>query len=186
MTTVNKVPKVQTYKVLLHQKALHPELFSVHKRRQIESDDYRIDSMALPGGHVLMFEAGGYCVTETVTDDDYSLPDKGLLQAIPCMGEREMEETVGNRIRYVGSMQTENLTENLYHSTYQEMLDFAKSGEALTFEWVDASNYKNLSILDLQRYKHEIHTQSFHLIAQTGFVLRTQAIFEIKGRKRAE
>ena len=40
------------------------------------------------------------------------------------------------------------------------------------------SNGRNLSMVDVQRLTKEVHAQSYHLIAATGLVIRTQTIFE--------
>jgi hypothetical protein len=41
-----------------------------------------------------------------------------------------------------------------------------------------------LSMLDIQRYNGEVHVQSYHLLAHPGLVLRTQTIFEQRGKKK--
>jgi hypothetical protein len=179
MSLSHKSPSVQTYRLLLYQRALHPELFGIQDRRSVVQPNYELESWVIPGGHVLRFQAAGRCVTEAVADQDQQLPQRGLLHALPCLGEKEMEDTVENAIRYVTSVQTEQLSDNLYAATLTEMKEFAVESKAMHFEWTDTEGSQNLSVLDLQRYKGEIHAQAYHLIGAAGFVLRTQTIFEI-------
>jgi hypothetical protein len=46
--------------------------------------------------------------------------------------------------------------------------------------WNDEEGGRCASILDLQRYRNEVHAQAYHLIALGGIVLRSQSIFECR------
>ena len=179
MTLGNKTPSVQTYRLLLYQRALHPELFGIHSRRTITQPGYELESWIVPGGHVLRFQVAGQCVSEAVIDQDQQLPQRGLHETLPCLGEKELDEEIDGVIRYVASVQTEMLSDNLYAATFHEMKDFAAEAEAMCCEWTDSEGASNLSVVDLQRYRSETHAQCYHLIGSAGFVLRTQSIFEI-------
>lgn len=179
MSVQHKTPSVQTYRLLLYQRALHPELFSIQERRTVRQSDYELEAWLLPGAHILRFQTSGGCLTEAVIDQDQQMPQRGLVQALPCLGEKEVDETVDQKIRFVSSLQTELLSDNLFAATLNEMKDFANETEAMRFAWTDADGGQNLSVVDLQRYKKEIHAQTYHLIGSAGFVLRTQTIFEL-------
>jgi len=177
--SVNKSPSVQTYKLLLYQRALHPELFGIQDRRTIDLADYEFEGWIIPGGHVLRFQVANQCVSEAVIDHDAQLPQRGLIMTLPCLGEKEMDQVVEDTVGYVTSVQTELLSDNLYTATFNEMRDFAQEAEAMWHAWQDSEGINNLSVLDIQRYKREIHAQAYHLIGSAGFVLRTQTIFEV-------
>ncbi len=179
MSLPNKSPSTQVYRMMLYQRALHPELFSIQDRRIITTSDYELEAWIMPGGHTLRFGCESGCVTEVVCDQDVQLPERGLVHALPCIGEKEHEQPVGSDINFVTAVQTENLSDNLYLATFNEMQDFAEQSEAMVHAWSDAEGSSNLSILDMQRYKGEIHAQCYHLLASGGFVLRTQTIFEL-------
>ena len=180
MTVPNKTPSVQMFRLSLYQRALHPELFGIQDRLPIrQPDHYDFEGWILPGGHVLRFQAADICLTEAVTDQDAALPERGLLHALPCIGEKEHDETVEEAVRYVTTVQTEALSDNLYSATLDEMRDFAQESESLSYEWAEPGGHANLSVLDVQRYRKEIHAQSYHLLEAGGFVLRTQTILEL-------
>lgn len=182
MTLSNKSLNVQTYRLLLFQRALHPELFNIQDRRSDPHADYELESWVSAGGHVLRFQVGGKCLSEAVVDQDQQLPQRGVLHAVPCLGEKELDDTIDDEIRYVTSVQTELLSDNLFTATFIEMKDFAQETGAMWHEWSDAEA-NNLSVLDVQRYKREVHAQAYHLIGSAGFVLRTQSIFEMPRRR---
>lgn len=169
---------LQTYQTILYGRALHPELFALRARRVVRHGGYELEAWLTPGGHVLRFEHGSVCATELLTDQERNLPTAGIVTAFLCAGERDYEHTFGkNAVTYMTTVQTETLSENLYNSTYQEMLAFVRETTALAHAWSDEGG-RCLSVVDLQRYNQEVHAQAYHLIAAGGIVVRTQTIFE--------
>lgn len=80
----------------------------------------------------------------------------------------------------MSTVQTEQLSEALYRATYDELVAFGHENEALMHEWTDEDGGRCASIVDTQRFRREVHAQTYHLIAQGGLVLRSQTIFEHK------
>jgi hypothetical protein len=60
------------------------------------------------------------------------------------------------------------------------MREFAAETNALSHEWTDDDGLNCMSLLDVQKYKREFHIQSYHLVGNSGLVLRTQSIFEVR------
>jgi hypothetical protein len=139
------------------------------------------------------------------------LPVEGAVTGFQCAGEHEFEHSFdAEKVKYITSVQTEQLSDNLYQATYEEMTQFAQETGALIHVWSDAhgpqinglgnnghnghsginglnghskhnghgNHGRNLSMLDVQRLTKEVHAQSYHLVAATGLVIRTQTIFE--------
>lgn len=179
MSVSHKSSSTQVFRMMLYQRALHPELFELVRRRTDRHGEYEVESWLTNAGHVIRFSVGGQALTETVLDDSDHLPETGLVHALPCLGEKDYELEPRGRIGYVTTIQTESLTDNLYNATYQEMQDFARETGSLCRQWREEDGSSSLAVLDTQKYKREFHVQSYHLIGTTGTVLRTQTIFEI-------
>lgn len=178
METPAKINSLQTYQVVLYDRALHPEFFELKGRRVDQLNGFEFEAWLMHGGHVLRFELGGACACELVTDQDRGLPDAGVVAAFLCAGERDYDHAFKTGpLNYITTVQTETLAENLYLSTREELLAFGQESEALIHEWADEVG-PCLSMLDTQRYSKEMHVQAYHLLANQGIVLRTQTIFE--------
>ncbi len=170
---------LQSYQLVLYRRALHPELFSLKGRRLIRNGVCEFEAWIMPGAHVLRFNHGRFVASELVTDQESGLPTEGAVTTFLCAGERDFEHSFEDSgVRYLTTVQTETLSENLYNATYQEMVEFSEETEALTHEWDDPERGRCLSVLDVQRYGKEVHAQSFHLWSAGGLVLRTQTMFE--------
>ena len=59
------------------------------------------------------------------------------------------------------------------------MLEYARESNALIHVQVRADGRKEMSVLDIQRSRTEVHVQGYHLRADCGLVLRTQSLFRL-------
>jgi len=178
MNVPTKSNVLQTYQVVLYNRALHPEFFPLKARRVVTHGDYELEAWVLPGSHLLRFEYKTLCASELLTDQDKNIPSSGIVTAFLCAGERDFEHKfVKDRVTYMTTVQTETLSDNLYNSTYEEMVAFARQSSALNHQWADEAG-PCLSMVDIQRLNTEVHAQTYHLVASAGLVLRTQTIFE--------
>ncbi len=168
---------------MVYRRALHPELLDLRGRRLHRHAGYEVECWVAPAGHVVRFQYDGDVITETVVEDGDHLPELGLVHALPCIGEKEYEleadEEHPTKLGYVTTLQTEVLTDNLYSATLLEMQDFARERNALCHEWNDEGGARNLSLLDVQKFRREFHLQGYHMMGGISMVLRTQSIFEI-------
>jgi hypothetical protein len=110
-----------------------------------------------------------------------ALTDRGLLQSIPCRGEKYHEMTApGGNIKYMISTQEEQLTQTLYEATKHEIANYASKRELMTAETpANGETSASLSVLDIERRSHELLVQSFHLFDENQMVIKTQAILEV-------
>ncbi len=175
-----KTTSLQSYQIILYNRALHPELFDLKARRVFERDQMELEAWVMPGRHLLRFEHHNLCACELICPLERTLPETGIVATCLCAGERDYEHLFEHHeVRYLTTVQTETLSDNLYLMTYREMLEHAQEEPGtVLYEWVDEAG-KCMSLLDVQTYKGEIHAQSYHMQASSGVVLRTQSIFEL-------
>ena len=166
--------------LLLYQRTLHPELFKIHASEQVSRRAYEADIWLVEGGHVIMLTAGKNTLTEVIVTNNEPLTDCGLLQSIPCRGEKYHEMTAGENIRYMISTQEEQLTQTLYDATRQEIASYAAKRELMTADIPGTPEQGgSLSVLDIERQSHSLIVHSFHLFDENQMVIKTQAIIEV-------
>ena len=163
----------------LYQRLLHPELFSILAQEQVSRRAYDAEIWLVEGGHVVTFTAGKNTLTEVIVNKNEPVSDRGLIQTIPCRGERYHEMTTGN-IKYMISTQEEQLNQPLYDATRAEIQAYAAKRELMIAETPASSDYgPALAVLDIERRSHELLVQSFHLFDEAQLVVKTQGIFEV-------
>jgi hypothetical protein len=167
--------------LMLYQRTLHPELFKILGTEQVSRRAYEADIWLVDGGHVISFTAGKHTLTEViVTGTDANFTDRGLMQTIPCRGEKYHETTVNNAIRYMISTQEEQLTGTLYEATRNEIASYAAKRELMTADVPATADLGgSLHVLDIERRSHELLVQSFHLFDESSLVIKTQGIIEV-------
>ena len=167
--------------LLLYQRTLHPELFRILGTEKVVRRAYEADIWLIDGGHVVAFTAGKHTLAEVVITGADQHPDRGLLQTIPCRGEKYHEMTApGGTIKYMISTQEEQLTQTLYDATKHEIANYASKRELMVAETQATGEVgASLSVLDIERRSHELLVQSFHLFDENQLVIKTQGIFEV-------
>jgi len=176
MTSPARVSSV--HQLFLYRRPLHPELFPPKARRGLTQGQYDFEAWLMPAGHVLRFRCGPLTCCELLIDREGNLPLEGAVTGFPCTGEHEFAHQFSmDRVGYSVAVQTENLTENLYRTTYEDMLDYAKQTDAVVHRWNDGESRACMSLLDLHAEAKELHCEGFHLVAANGLVLRTQTVF---------
>lgn len=166
--------------LLLYQRQPHPEFFKILATEQVSRRGYEADIWLVEGGHVITFTAGKNVLAEVIMTRNDPLSDRGLIQTIPCRGEKYHEEKYGETIKYMISTQEEQLTSTLYDATKREISVYAQKRELMVAESPgDAENSASLSVLDIERRSHELLVQSFHLFDENLMVIKTQSIIEV-------
>jgi hypothetical protein len=166
--------------LLLYQRTLHPELFKILATERVSRRAYEADIWLVEGGHVISLTAGKNTLSEVIVTNNEPLTDRGLLQSIPCRGEKYHEMTAGPNIKYMISTQEEQLTQTLYDATKHEIATYASRRELMNAETpATQETGAVLSVLDIERRSHELLVQSFHLFDENQMVIKTQAIIEV-------
>jgi hypothetical protein len=164
----------------LYQRQLHPEFFKILATEQVNRRAYEADIWLVEGGHVISFTAGKTTMAEVIVTNPTQLNDRGLIQTIPCRGERYHETMIGGNVKYMISTQEEQLTQTLYDATKHEISTYAAKRELMTAESPGVGETAgSLSVLDIERRSHELLVQSFHLFDENQMVIKTQAIIEV-------
>jgi hypothetical protein len=178
MNLPTKTNVLQTYQIILYNRALHPEAMSLKGRRVVKHGAYELEAWVLPGAHMLRFDHGTLCVSELLTDQEKTPPLQGQVSSFLCAGERDVEHKFPReKVTYMTSVQTETLSESLYAASLEEMLDHVRANHSLSHTWDDEAG-RCLSLVDIQRMAKQVHVQTYHLVASASLVLRTQTIFE--------
>ena len=166
--------------LLLYQRPLHPELFKILASQQYSRKAYDADVWLVEGGHVVAFTASENTLAEVIALRAEPMTDRGLIQSIPCRGERYHEMTAPGNIRYMISTQEEQLTSTLYEATKHEIQTYAQRRELMAADIAPTSETGGiLSVLDVECRSHELLVQSFHLFDENCMVIKTQGIFEV-------
>jgi len=179
MPSATKIVSVQSYQMILYRRALHPEFFALKGRRGMQGQTYDLELWVMPGGHLVRFQHRALCVSELLTRQTDGLPTEGVVTGGPTGSERDYEHRFASEgVHYMSSTHSETLSDSIFQSTYDEVLELGSEPGGLMHRWDDRDHGKALSVINIQRFSREAHVQCYHLIGSAGFVLRTQTLIE--------
>lgn len=180
MSNRTKTRRSGSLTLMLFQRTLHPEFFKIIQQQSVTRRAYDADIWLVDGGHVVSFSAGKNTLSEVIVSGQEGLNDRGIVQTIPCRGERYHEMVSGGNIKYMISTQEEQLTQTLYEATRHEIISYANKRELMYYDAPATADAPScLSVLDVECRSHELLVQSFHLFDENCTVIKTQGIFEV-------
>ena len=128
-------PKVAELAFQLFGRALHPELFEVHKTRTLTRGDYTARLDITSAGHVVTWRYRGLTLTEVACSAQHPLPERRRLLAYRLKGERNDRVECRGGITYQTSFSLESVAPELFWTIQSELASGGeKQGLVCTFD----------------------------------------------------
>lgn len=180
MSVHSKKPRSAGLSVLVYDRGLHPELFSADTRRVRVLGGLEVAMWLLAGGgHLVAVTGGGKTVSEVACFPFKSLPDRGLIERLPCKGDKQYEKVLGGAYQYYLALNEEHVTESLFDNSVTELLRLAEEQNGLvTHKKNELKQTEYLSIVVCQLHRRAVHIEGFHLLGDARVLVRTQSIIE--------
>ena len=172
--------RVEELQLCLYQRAIHPELFHIHRVKRIQQARYQAEVWIVGLAHVVMIHSENRILTELVGEDNELLPKNGLALNFRFRGERDHAQAFDNGLKYILSTQVERMTPHLFPATHRDYVHYAQSrGLFVSFDdWVH-DGLAPFSFVDFDARDNEFHVHAFHAFPDELTLLKTQSIFEI-------
>lgn len=180
MSVHHKKPRSAGLSVLLYDRGLHPELFAVDARRARVLGGNEVTMWILSGGgHLVAVTNGGKTVTEVTCFPNKALPERGLVERLPCKGDKQYERALGRDFQYYLALNEEHVTDALFDNSVTELLRLGEEqGGMISHRKNELGQTEYLSILVAQFHRRAIHIEGFHLLGEPRVLVRTQSIVE--------
>lgn len=176
--------RVEDLQLCLYQRALHPELFNIHRVRRVEQSRYTAELWVLGLAHVVTVQSGKQTLTELISEDNELLPKTSLAASFRFRGERDHAQSFDG-MKYILSTQVERLSPQLFPATHRDYVHYAQNrGLFVSFD-EGSGGLAPFSFVDFDARDHEFHVHAFHAFPDELTLLKTQSIFEI-GKKAAK
>jgi len=175
--------RVEGLHFCLYQRALHPELFHIHRVKRLQQARYSAEVWVVGLAHVVTVQYGDKFLTEVITEDTEYLPKNGLAASFRFRGERDHAQSFDDGLKYLLSTQVERLTPQLFPATHRDYVHYAQNrGLFMAFDEWSHDGLTPFSFIDFDARDHELHIHAFHTFPEELTLLKTQSIFEIGKR----
>ena len=173
-------PKVAELAFQLFGRALHPELFEVHKTQSLTRGDYQAKIDITSAGHVVTWRYRGLTLTEVACSAQHPLPEKRRLLSYRLKGERSDRVECRGGIVYQTSFQLEPVAPELFW-TFQEELtrDGEKQGLIHSFDASGRMALGAISYIHAETRNRSLLVQAFHTFPDDYAIVKIQSLFEL-------
>ena len=162
----------------LYERPTHPELFKIEYRQDVAERSYWASVWLIEGGHVVTFNWQKYFLVELLAGAGGLGPRRGLLQKFPLRGERTCQQYSEAGLEYVMAGQVERMSQQVFSSTYQEVLATAQSRGTLVLR--GAADNLNVPFVyaEIEARNNELHVTTCHAFPDELAMAKTQSIFK--------
>lgn len=171
---------VETLKLVVYRRPLHPELFDIHHRHPIDQSAFDAEIWITGCSHLVRFSVGSESVTEVIAQAHDELPQRGLVASFRCRGERQHEYMHEDMIRYMMSFQVEPMSERLFAKTHSDLFSAAqKQGILVPFPQWQTTEHVPFCHVDYHVTPNSLHALAYHVFPAETTVIKTQTLFEL-------
>jgi hypothetical protein len=173
-------PRVAELAFQLFGRSLHPELFEVHKSREIERGGYSAKIQITSTGHLVTWRYQGLTLTEVAASAQHPLPQRRRLMSNKLKGDRSDRVECRGGVRYQVSFQLEPVEPEIFW-TFQEELahDGQRKGLLHTFDASGRMAVGALSYINVESRNRSVLVQAFHTFPDDYAIVKSQSLFEL-------
>jgi hypothetical protein len=173
-------PRVAELAFQLFGRSLHPELFEVHKSREIERGGYSAKIQITSTGHLVTWRYQGLTLTEVAASAQHPLPQRRRLMSYKLKGDRSDRVECRGGVRYQVSFQLEPVEPEIFW-TFQEELahDGQRKGLLHTFDASGRMAVGALSYINVESRNRSVLVQAFHTFPDDYAIVKSQSLFEL-------
>jgi Protein of unknown function DUF2617 len=176
-------PKVAELAFQVFGRALHPELFEVHKSGVFSRGNYTAKIDITSSGHVVTWKSGGLLLTEVACSAQHPLPQKRRLISYRLRGERADHIDCRGGVNYRMSFQLETVTPQMLQWFQQELkADAPLAGLSHRFEASGRMHLGGQTFIHVEMRQKSLKVQAIHTFPDDYAVVKTESLFQLPGK----
>jgi hypothetical protein len=178
-------PKVAELAFHVFSRSLHPELYTIHKSRQIQRSDYQAQIDITNCGHVITWSAGGMILCEVATSAHQPLPKRRCLLSKPLKGSRTEQAKCRGGISYRTHFQLEPVDPDLFRMVQKQLGSGPTEGLLHTFDASGRMALGALSYVNIETRQRSMLVQAIHTFPDDYAIVKVESLFALPSRSDA-
>ncbi len=173
-------PRIAELVFQLYGRSLHPELFDVHRSRQVERGGYTAKVQITNAGHVVTWQYDGIMLAEVAASAHHPLPQRRRLISHRLKGTCSDELVCRGGVTYHVEFSLEPVEKEAFW-TYQKELTEAGTRDGLLhcFEPSGRFGLGALSYINLESRDRSLKVQAFHTFPDDYAIVKSQSVFAL-------
>ncbi|MFK8114014.1 MAG: DUF2617 family protein [Rubripirellula sp.] len=182
MPVLSVRPKVAELAFHVFSRSLHPELYTIHKSRRVERNDYEAQIDITNCGHVITWNAGGATVCEVATSAHQPLPKKRCLLSKPLKGSRTERAKCRGGIGYRTHFQLEPVDPDLFWMVQQQLGSGPTEGLLHNFDASGRMALGAMSYINVETRLSSMLVQAIHTFPDDYAIVKVETLFSLPSR----
>ena len=176
-------PRIAELVFQLYGRSLHPELFEVHRTRQIERGGYRATVQITSAGHIVTWQYDGITLSEVAASAHHPLPQRRRLMSHRLKGTCSDRLECRGGVTYQVEFSLEPVEKESFW-TYQKELTQAGAREGLLhcFEPSGRFGLGAMSYINLESRDRSLKVQAFHTFPDDYAIVKSQSVFALPAK----
>ena len=173
-------PKVAELQFQLYGRALHPELFQIHRTTEVRRGQYQARVDITNAGHVVTWNYKGMTLTEVAAASNHPLPEKRRLMKHRLHGDRTDEIQCRGGVMYHVSFQLQMIQPDMFWTIQQALAkDGHKKGTFYEFQSSGRMAMGAMSYVYPETRDRSLLIQSFHTFPDDHAIVKVQSSFKL-------
>lgn len=179
----SKKPRSAGMNILVYDHPLHPELVTTTARRIRTMGEFDVTMWLVEGGGHMAGVTHRHTICELACFPQKSLPDRGLVDRLPCKGDKQFDVEAGPDHHYYLTLNEEHLTDTQFENAAAELQRIADEQDGImTHRKTELGQTDYMSVLVAALHRRAVHIEGFHLLSDARVMIRTQSIVEPNSR----
>jgi Protein of unknown function DUF2617 len=176
-------PRIAELVFQLYGRSLHPELFEIHRSRQIERGGYTANIQITNAGHIVTWRYDGLTLTEVAASAQHPLPQRRRLMSHRLKDKCTDELECRGGIKYHVEFSLEPVARETFWTYQKELTQFgAREGLLHCFESSGRFGLGAMSYINVESRDRSLRIQAFHTFPDDYAIVKSQSLFTLPGK----
>lgn len=179
-------PKIAELAFHVFSRSLHPELYTIHKTRQVQRSDYQAQIDITNCGHVITWNAGGMTVCEVATSAHQPLPKRRCLMSKQLKGSRTERAKCRGGVSYQTHFQLESVEPDLFWMVQNQLGNGPTEGLLHMFDASGRMALGALSYISVETRRSSMLVQAIHTFPDDYAIVKVESLFSLPSSESDE
>jgi hypothetical protein len=176
-------PRIAELVFQVYGRSLHPELFEIHKSRQIERGGYSANIQITSAGHIISWQYDGLILTEVAASAQHPLPQRRRLMSHRLREACTDELECRGGITYQTQFSLEPVARETFWTYQKELTQIgAREGLLHCFEPSVRFGLGAMSYIHVDSRDKSLKIQAFHTFPDDYAIVKSQSVFALPGK----
>lgn len=172
-------PKVAELAFHVFSRSLHPELYAIHKSRDVVRQQYSARIDITNCGHVVTWKAANMTVCEVATSAHQPLPKKRCLLSKALKGSRTERANLRGGLNYRTHFQLEPVEPDLFWMVQQQLGNGPTEGLLHNFDASGRMALGALSYVSVETRQRSMLVQAIHTFPDDFAIVKVESLFSL-------